>query len=153
MEVPKKEEGQFVEGEEKITVFNSAEIQRIIPHRYPILMIDRVKLIGNGDKKATGYKCVSGNEPFFQGHFPGQPVVPGVCTLTVIRESVSHAAGREMMFSSIKECKFLSALIPAEDLKLNLDITLAPDGQLKCNVIHNDAVAMKVSAAMTDIRI
>ena len=79
--------------------------------------------------------------------------VPGVCTLTVIRESVSHAAGREMMFSSIKECKFLSALIPTEDLKLNLDITLAPDGQLKCNVIHNEAVAMKVSAAMTDIRI
>lgn len=89
----------------------------------------------------------------YEGHFPGQPVVPGVCTLTVIRESVSHAAGREMMFSSIKECKFLSALIPAEDLKLNLDITLAPDGLLKCNVIHNEAVAMKVSAAMTDIRI
>ena len=89
----------------------------------------------------------------YEGHFPGQPVVPGVCTLTVIRESVSHAAGREMMFSSIKECKFLSALIPTEDLKLNLDITLAPDGQLKCNVIHNEAVAMKVSAAMTDIKI
>ena len=87
VEVPKKEEGQVVDGEEKITVFDSAEIQKIIPHRYPILMIDRVKLIGAGDKKATGYKCVSGNEPFFQGHFPGQPIMPGVLIVEAMAQT------------------------------------------------------------------
>lgn len=104
----------------------------------------------------TGYQIdvtLFADHKVYEGHFPGQPVVPGVCTLTVIREAVSQAAGREMMFSSIKECKFLSALIPTEDLRLNLDVCFAQEGQLKCKVIHNDVVAIKVSAAMTDIRI
>lgn len=129
VEVPKKEEGQFVEGEEKITVFNSAEIQRIIPHRYPILMIDRVKLIGNGDKKATGYKCVSGNEPFFQGHFPGQPIMPGVLIVEAMAQTscvmfLSRPTLRNCLayFMGIDKVKFRKTVIPGDMLELKVEV-------------------------------
>lgn len=88
----------------------------------------------------------------YEGHFPGQPVVPGVCTMTVIRETISEACGRRLMFSSVKECKFLSALIPTEDLSLRLGMTLSPEGQFKCNVSNNDIVVLKLNAVVTDLR-
>ena len=52
------------------------------------------------------------DHPIYKGHFPEQPVVPGVCTLTVIRECLAKIVGREVTFTAIKECKYLSALIP-----------------------------------------
>ena len=54
----------------------------------------------------------------YEGHFPEQPVVPGVCTLTIIRESLTKVLGKEVIFESIKECKYISALIPEKNLKL-----------------------------------
>ncbi|HQO93159.1 MAG TPA: 3-hydroxyacyl-ACP dehydratase FabZ, partial [bacterium] len=58
-------------------MLNSEQIKKILPHRYPFLMIDRAEIIEEG-KKAVGYKMVSVNEPFFQGHFPQEAVMPGV---------------------------------------------------------------------------
>ena len=86
----------------------------------------------------------------FDGHFPEQPVVPGVCTLTVIKRAVSEASGRPLMYQSIKECKFLSALIPEEDLSLDLDCTLTADHTLKCVVSCNGVISLKLNASMTE---
>jgi len=127
VEVPKKEE-QTVANEE-VKVFNSAEIQRIIPHRYPILMIDRVKLLGAGDKKAVGYKCVSGNEPFFQGHFPGQPIMPGVLIVEAMAQTscvmfLSRPTLRNCLayFMGIDKVKFRKTVIPGDMLELKVEV-------------------------------
>ena len=127
VEVPKKEEQ--VVSDEKVTVFNSAEIQKIIPHRFPILMIDRVKLIGAGDKKAIGYKCVSGNEPFFQGHFPGQPIMPGVLIVEAMAQTscvmfLSRPALRNCLayFMGIDKVKFRKTVIPGDMLELKVEV-------------------------------
>ena len=127
MDVPKKEE-QMADNED-VKVFNSAEIQKIIPHRYPILMIDRVKLLGAGDKKAIGYKCVSGNEPFFQGHFPGQPIMPGVLIVEAMAQTscvmfLSRPALRNCLayFMGIDKVKFRRTVIPGDVLELRVEV-------------------------------
>jgi len=68
----------------------AAEIEKYLPHRYPFLLLDRVvSMVTEPEKKLTGIKNVTKNEPFFQGHFPGNPVMPGV----LIIESMAQAAG------------------------------------------------------------
>lgn len=60
----------------------------------------------------------------YEGHFPQQPVVPGVCTLTIIREIIGNILSKEVHFASIKECKYVSALIPQEDLRIMINLTI-----------------------------
>lgn len=74
----------------------------------------------------------------YEGHFPGQPVVPGVCTLTVIRECLGRLLEREVKFASIKECKYVSALLPQEGLRITINMTLVDSSKLKATVIRND---------------
>ena len=62
------------------------DVMKAIPHRYPILMIDKAEIVEE-DKKITGFKSVSGNEPFFQGHFPGHPIMPGVLIVEAMAQS------------------------------------------------------------------
>ena len=61
----------------------------------------------------------------YEGHFPQQPVVPGVCTLTIIRECIGNILSKEVSFASIKECKYVSALIPQEDLRIMINLTIS----------------------------
>lgn len=86
--------------------------------------------------------------PIYAGHFPTQAVVPGVCMLTVIRECLAELLGRSVKFASIKECKYLSALLPREDLKIRLTLMLLADMQLKCMVTRcdDDQTVIKLKA-------
>ena len=92
-------------------------------------MIDRVKLLGAGDKKAVGYKCVSGNEPFFQGHFPGQPIMPGVLIVEAMAQTscvmfLSRPALRNCLayFMGIDKVKFRKTVIPGDMLELKVEV-------------------------------
>lgn len=76
--------------------------------------------------------------PIYAGHFPERAVVPGVCMLTVIRECLAGLLGRPVAFAAIKECKYVSALLPEKDLKIRLSLSLLPDNQLKGSVIRCD---------------
>lgn len=110
--------------------------------------------IDNIGRSETGFlidATVFAGHRIYEGHFPGQPVVPGVCTLTVIRESLSAALGRKTGFIAIKECKFLSALIPVTDLHLTLDVTLGAENQIKCSVVHEDRTVLKLNATIGDM--
>ena len=83
----------------------------------------------------------------YEGHFPSQPVVPGVCTLTIIRECLGEILSRQVSFASIKECKYVSALIPEEDLSIALNITLT-DTKLRATVerCDNQQTVLKLRA-------
>ena len=103
-------------------------IQRILPHRYPFLLVDRVENIVDG-KTGTGIKNVTFNEPHFQGHFPGNPIMPGVTIVEAMAQTAAVMVGtaldmadKEMKvyFMAIDKCKFRRKVIPGDVLKLNL---------------------------------
>jgi len=103
-------------------------IQRLIPHRYPFLLVDRVEDI-DGHHSATGIKNVTMNEPHFQGHFPGQPIMPGVTIVEAMAQTAAVMVGVALdlpdknllvYFMAIEKCKFRRMVVPGDVLKLNL---------------------------------
>lgn len=106
-------------------------IMAAIPHRFPFLLIDRVDVMEEG-KLAVGRKCVSMNEHFFQGHFPGHPIMPGVliiealaqtaCALFLSRPEYSNKLA---FFMGITDVKFRRPVVPGDVLELNVDVLKA----------------------------
>ena len=104
-------------------------IQRLIPHRYPFLLIDKVVDI-DGYKSARGIKNVTMNEPHFQGHFPGKPIMPGVTIVEAMAQTaavmVGSALGMEdknllVYFMAIDSCKFRRMVVPGDVLEMHLE--------------------------------
>lgn len=105
-------------------------IMRIIPHRYPFLLIDKVKGIEVG-KVATGVKNVTFNEPHFQGHFPGAPIMPGVTIIEALAQTSAVLVGLTLdlvdknplvYFMSIDKAKFRRKVVPGDVLELKVDV-------------------------------
>ena len=108
---------------------NSDEIQKILPHRYPFLMIDRVIDCEPGSL-AVARKCVSANEAQFQGHFPGLAVMPGVLILEALAQTGAVAllteeenAGKVAFFAGAKNVRFKRKVIPGDVLELRCELT------------------------------
>ena len=105
-----------------------ARIMRAIPHRYPFLLIDRVlEMVLN--RSAIGIKNVTINEPFFEGHFPGHPVMPGVLIIEAMAQTAavlvvetigSGAAGKVVYFMSIEGAKFRRPVVPGDQLRIHI---------------------------------
>jgi 3-hydroxyacyl-[acyl-carrier-protein] dehydratase len=118
------------------------------------MALDGFYRIEASNRTETGWKVdltlIAGHR-IYEGHFPEKAVVPGMCTLTVIREVLSQLLGKPVMFSYIRECKFLSALLPEEDIRLSLDIQYSAEGKVKCLVSEGETSAMKLSAEIIEI--
>ncbi|MBE0454196.1 3-hydroxyacyl-ACP dehydratase FabZ [Roseovarius autotrophicus] len=104
-------------------------IQRIIPHRYPFLLVDRVVDI-DGYQSARGIKNVTMNEPHFQGHFPGKPIMPGVTIIEAMAQTAAILVGvgldladRNMLvyFMAIEAAKFRRMVVPGDVLEMELE--------------------------------
>ena len=104
------------------------EIQEIIPHRHPFLLVDCIEELEPG-VKATGYKCVTYDESFFRGHFPEEPVMPGVLIIEALAQvgavailSMEENKGKIAYFGGIDKAKFKQKVIPGCKLKLECEI-------------------------------
>ena len=114
---------------EQKVVFNITDILRILPHRYPFLMVDRIVELETG-KRIVGLKNVTINEPFFQGHFPGVPVMPGVLVI----EAMAQVAGimtyaeepdikeKLIYFTGIENAKFRRPVVPGDQLRIEMEL-------------------------------
>lgn len=122
---------------DKPTIADFDLIQRILPHRYPFLLVDKVIDI-DSNKSATGIKNVTCNEPHFQGHFPGTPIMPGVTIVEAMAQTAAVLVGVHMdladkdfliYFMSIDKCKFRRMVVPGDVLKLHVS-TIRPGGKI-----------------------
>jgi beta-hydroxyacyl-ACP dehydratase FabZ len=114
---------------EKKVIYGIHDIMRFLPHRYPFLLVDRIVEL-EPDKRIVGLKNVTINEPFFQGHFPGAPVMPGV----LIIESMAQVAGvmiyrdlpdkdkKLIYFTGIESAKFRRPVLPGDQLRIEMEL-------------------------------
>ena len=111
-----------------MSLLTAKEIMEIIPHRQPFMLIDTIEEMEPG-VRALAKKCVSYNEPFFQGHFPGEPVMPGVLIVEALAQtgavailSLPENRGRTAYFAAINSAKFKKKVIPGDVLMLETEI-------------------------------
>src|SRR5687767_15326577 len=110
------------------STLDSIQIMRIIPHRYPFLLVDRIEELEAG-KRAIGFKNVSIGEEFFNGHFPDYPVMPGVLIVEALAQVGAVAMlkkeenrGRLAFFTGIDNCRFKKQVKPGDQLRLEVEI-------------------------------
>lgn len=144
---------------ESVGTVDIARIMKLIPHRYPFLLLDRVvDLVRN--QSATGIKNVTVNENFFQGHFPGHPVMPGVLIIEAMAQTAAvlvvetlgdDAAGRVVYFMSIEGAKFRRPVVPGDQLRIHIAKERSRGNVWKFNAVakvDGVAVAEATYAAM-----
>ncbi len=106
------------------------EIQQILPHRYPFLLIDRVVEITRR-QRIVAIKNVTANEPYFQGHFPGHPIMPGVLIVEAIAQAggalllteVPDRGDKLMVFTGIERARFRRPVVPGDQLRIEVEVT------------------------------
>lgn len=121
-------------------MLNNIEIQKILPHRYPFLLVDKITEMEEG-KRAVGIKNVTVNEPFFQGHFPGNPIMPGVLIVESLAQvgavmllSMPENKGKLGVFTGINSMKFRRQVVPGDTLVLEAELIMYRHGMGKANV-------------------
>jgi len=108
-------------------VLTSAEIQALIPHRWPFLLVDRIVEYDPAAQRIVGQKAVTASEWFFQGHFPGLPVMPGVLQVEALAQTMAVYVARQEgfgdrigLFAGIEECRFKRIVQPGDTLRLEV---------------------------------
>ncbi|MDB5430355.1 MAG: fabZ [Caulobacter sp.] len=141
------------------TDIDITEILARIPHRYPFLLVDRAEAY-RPHQSIIGVKCVTVNEPFFQGHFPGYPVMPGVLIVEAMAQTGAvlmsksldvDTAGKTIFFMSLDNCRFRSPVRPGDVLKMHVEVVRARAKLFKFKgqaFVEGKAVAEAEFAAM-----
>ncbi len=143
-----------------MSLLNTKQIMEIIPHRQPFLLIDTVEELEPG-VKAVARKCVTYNEPFFAGHFPAEPVMPGVLIIEALAQTGAVAIlskpenkGKIAFFGGISQAKFKRKVVPGDVLTLETEIIKAKGpigvGSAKAYVDGKLAVSAELTFAVSD---
>ena len=128
---------------------NIDQIEALLPHRYPFLLVDKITDCQPG-QSARGIKCVTANEPFFQGHFPGYKVMPGVLIIEALAQvgavailSLPENRGKIALFGGVKNARFKRQVIPGDVLELECTLTKrrGPVGIGACTATVNGETA------------
>lgn len=144
---------------------NIEEIKKVIPHRYPFLLVDRVLEVE--EERIKAIKNVTANEEFFNGHFPGQPIMPGVLqvealaqagAIMLMTQKVENTDESLMVFTGIKNAKFRRQVVPGDQLVLEVELssmrrnfvvmkgTAKVDGEVACELEASAAIVPKDQA-------
>ena len=133
------------------------EIMRLLPHRYPFLLVDRM-VSSEGENKCVAVKQVSINEPYFQGHFPGHPIMPGVLQVEAMAQATSlqmlrqnKHVGKLGYFMSADNVKFRKPVLPGDTLFIHAEITKARRGILKstCHCTVNEVIVSEAEITLS----
>jgi 3-hydroxyacyl-[acyl-carrier-protein] dehydratase len=113
-----------------MSVMDVNEILAILPHRYPFMLVDRITEVDVENKRIVGFKNLTFNEPFFQGHFPQEPIMPGVMQLEamaqvagILLNKVNDKEGEIAYFMSIDKAKFRRKVVPGDVLRMEIEVT------------------------------
>ena len=144
------------------TIFDYNQIKQITPHRQPFLLIDKVVEYEEG-QRCVAIKQVSGNEPFFQGHFPEYAVMPGVLITEALAQTGAVAIlnseenkGKIALFAGIDKCRFKRQVVPGDTLTLEVEITKIKGpigkGNAKATVDGQLACSCELAFAIQDVK-
>ena len=125
-------------------MLSNVEIMNILPHRYPFLMVDRVLEVEPG-KRCVAVKNVTANEPFFQGHFPGNPIMPGV----MIVEALAQTGGIAAALGNKESGKRLGVLTGIDSMKIRRQVTPGDTLRLEAEILNERRGLAKVSVKAT----
>jgi UDP-3-O-[3-hydroxymyristoyl] N-acetylglucosamine deacetylase/3-hydroxyacyl-[acyl-carrier-protein] dehydratase len=134
-------------------VMETKDIMAVLPHRYPFLMVDRIVSF-DGDNKCVGAKSVSINEPFFQGHFPGHPVMPGVLQVEAMAQVASILLRKQSTitsgigyFMSANDVKFRKPVLPGDMLMIEAELVRVKGniGKANCRCVVNGEITSEAS--------
>lgn len=137
-----------------MSVIEANEILEILPHRYPFMLVDRIIECDN-EKRIVGIKNLTFNEPFFQGHFPGRPVMPGVMQMEALAQvagillnKLFGGEGTISYFAAIDNARFRRPVIPGDQLRLEIEILKAKP---RLSKVHANAFVGDQLASSADL--
>jgi 3-hydroxyacyl-[acyl-carrier-protein] dehydratase len=130
-------------------MLGAREIRATIPHRYPFLLIDRIVELSEDGKSAVGLKNVSANEPFFQGHFPNLPIMPGVLIVEALAQCAAAGLMKDLgegkigMLAGVDGFRFRRPVVPGDQLRLEVKLTKmrGPIGKVDARALVDGDIA------------